>query len=147
VATRAIDGNTIRNIAAVLLIKTAQLRTGLVARLVAIRLRTVKLAPDNKLAGRVAICQATAEEEPEWAIELAVQASATARAAAEPIALEAGTSLEVAAETGMRSEGGPGDTTDRARVRAATAVRRAWDLVAAAVLVAVAVDDAGKSII
>ena len=67
----------------------------------------------------------------------AEQALATGQAEAERIASVTGMSPAAAAETGMPSVVGPGDTTDRVLAPAATAAPLAWDLGEAAALVGV----------
>ena len=81
--------------------------------------------------------------EPALAIGQAAAALATGRAEAEQIAPEVGISRAVVAETGMPSEGVPGDTTDQVRAPAAVAVPQVWDLEGAASAV-VAAGGAGR---
>ena len=60
----ATSGNTVRSIAVALRIATGRPRTGLAARRAVIRSPTARPAPGNKLAGRAAICPATAAQGP-----------------------------------------------------------------------------------
>jgi hypothetical protein len=151
----ATTGNTTRSIAAERHIATARLRTGLAAQPGAILWPTARLAPGNRLAGKAAICPATARQEPVRVIAPAAQAAATkreeaatgraqaaatGREAAERIAQVAAISPAAGVETEMHSEGVPRDTADRVRAPAAAAVPRAWAvaLVAVAPVVVVA---------
>jgi len=59
----AATGNIIRNIVVAPRIVTGVPQTGLAAQRAAIRSPTARLAPDNRSAGRAAICPATAPEE------------------------------------------------------------------------------------
>jgi hypothetical protein len=108
------------------------------------------------LVGKGAICLATEKvaERQAAAIGQVVRASATAVTEAGQIAQEAVTpraAVEVA-ETGMRLEAAPEDTTAQLHAPTATAAPRAWDLeveveaeaARVAVVAAVAVAGAGK---
>lgn len=146
-------GDTIHNTGEAHHIATVRPQTGLAALLEATLLPTVRLAPDNSLAVRAAICPA---------IELEAAGSATGQAgdleraigqeAEELIALEAGISRAAVAETEMPSAevlGVPKATTDRAHEPAAIAVLPAWaleveEVVLAVVVAAVAAGGGGK---
>jgi hypothetical protein len=110
------------------------------------------------LVGKGAICLATEKvaERQAAAIGQVVRASATVVTEAGQIAQEAvapRAAVEVA-ETGMRLEAAPEDTTDQLHAPTATAAPRAWDLevgveveaeaARVAVVAAVAVAGAGK---
>jgi hypothetical protein len=145
----AIDGNIARNIAVERHTKTERLRTGLAARREETLSATDRPAPGNRLAGRAAICLATAAEQ-ESVTGLAVEESVTEPAvqelvieAAEAIESETGISPAVVVETGMRSAGDLKATADRTLAPTAAAALPVWDLEAEAVEVE-AVGDAGR---
>lgn len=123
-------GSTIPNIAAARPIATVLPRTGLAAMREGTPSLTVRPAPGNNWDGRAAIWPAI-EAAPAPATGPAVDwARVTGPAAGGQTALEAGTSRGAAEETETHSAEVPevlGDTTDRARVPAATAVPPAWD--------------------
>lgn len=103
-------------------------RTGLAALREGTPSLTVRPVPDNNWDGRAAIWPAI---EPASATGPAVDwAPVTGPAEGGQTVLEAGTSRGVAEETETHSAEVPevlGDTTDRARVPAATAVPPAWE--------------------
>lgn len=125
-------GSTIRNIVGARHIATVRPQTGLAALREVTPLLTVRLVPDNRLAGRAAIFPAISQDVvglgigqvEDWgrAIEPEVE---------ERIASEAGISRVAVAETEMPSAevlGAPKATTDRAHEPAAIAVLPACDL-------------------
>jgi hypothetical protein len=78
------------------------------------------------------------------AIGPAEPVSATGRAGADRIALEAATSRAAVAETGMPLEGVPGDTADRVLAPAAAVAPPAWDPEAEEASVGVAEGGGGR---
>jgi hypothetical protein len=142
-------GSTTLNIVGAHLIGIEVLRTGSVVQHEETPYQTVRLVPDNRLADRVAICQA---------IGPAALVSATGRqveldqavgpAEEEQTASEAGMCRGAAVETETRLEAAPEvprDTTDRVRVPVAAAVPPAWGPeVEAGALVAAVVGAAGR---
>ena len=89
-----------------------------------------RLAPDNSLADRVAMLPAIVAALASATEQAADWVGVTGSTVGDQTALEAGTSAGVAEETETHSAEVPevlGDSTDRARVPAATAVPPAWD--------------------
>jgi hypothetical protein len=124
-------GGTIRNIAAARHIATGRPQTGLAAPREATRLLTVRLVPDNSLAGKAAIWRVIGPATDGWATALAeAWAQITGSAEGGQTALEGGTSRGAAQATEMHSEEVPevlAVTTDPARARTVAAVPQAWD--------------------
>lgn len=125
-------GSTIRNIVGARPIATVRPQTGLAALREATPLLTVRLVPDNSLAGRAAIFPAVAQEVGGLGIgQVEDLGRAIGRGVEERIASEAGISRVAVAETEMPSAevlGAPKATTDRAHEPAAIAVLPACDL-------------------
>jgi hypothetical protein len=146
-ATGSID----RNIAAALLIATGQQQIVSAGRLAVIHSPTVRGAHGNNSVARAEISGAIAEEEaPASAIELAVGALETGRAA-EQTASAAAIFRVVVEVAAMHSEAVREATTAPALAQIAAADPPAWDpgaeaegSAAAVVAVAVAAGDAGK---
>jgi hypothetical protein len=143
-------GSTIHNIAGAHRIGIEVPRTGSVVQHAETPFPTVKRMPDNRLAGRAAICQA---------IGRAALVSVTGRQVeldqevvpveGEQTASEAGMSPAAAVETETRLEAAPEvprDTTDRVRAPVAAGVPPAWGLEVEAgeLVVAVVVGAAGR---
>lgn len=125
-------GSTIRNIVGARHIATVRPQTGLAALREATPLLTVRLVPDNRLAGRAAISPAIPPDVAGLGTgQMEDLGPAIEPEAEERIASGAGISRVAVAETEMPSAevpGAPKATTDRAHEPAAIAVLPACDL-------------------